>query len=94
MIERTEKRQDRSVYNAVIFKSISIIDGKHATLQKNAIPGVLSKALGVSFDTNIGHDYLEQVDERYDYYHEQEERIPFDLDNFNKITKVVYQTKL
>ena len=41
----------------------------------------------VSFDTNIGHDYLEQVDERYDFYHEQEERIPFDLDNFNKITK-------
>ena len=48
---------------------------------------MLSKALGVSFDTNIGHDYLEQVDERYDYYHEQEERIPFDLDVFNKITK-------
>ena len=68
-------------------ESISIIDGKHATLQKNAIPDVLSKALGVSFDTNIGHDYLEQVDERYDYYHEQEERIPFDLENFNKITK-------
>jgi len=87
LIERTEKWcQDRSVYNAVM-ESISIIDGKHATLQKNAIPGVLSKALGVSFDTNIGHDYLEQVDERYDYYHEQEERIPFDLDNFNKITK-------
>ena len=87
LIERTEKWcQDRSVYNAVM-ESISIIDGKHATLKKNAIPDVLSKALGVSFDTNIGHDYLEQVDERYDYYHEQEERIPFDLDVFNKITK-------
>ena len=87
LVERTEKWcQDRSVYNAVM-ESISIIDGKHATLQKNAIPDVLSKALGVSFDTNIGHDYLEQVDERYDYYHEQEERIPFDLENFNKITK-------
>ena len=87
LIERTEKWcQDRSVYNAVM-ESISIIDGKHATLKKNAIPDVLSKALGVSFDTNIGHDYLEQVDERYDSYHEQEERIPFDLDNFNKITK-------
>ena len=86
LIERTEKWcQDRSVYNAVM-ESISIIDGKHATLKKNAIPDVLSKALGVSFDTNIGHDYLEQVDERYDFYHEQEERIPFDLDNFNKIT--------
>ena len=87
LIERTEKWcQDRSVYNAVM-ESISIIDGKHATLKKNAIPDVLSKALGVSFDTNIGHDYLEQVDERYDFYHEQEERIPFDLDNFNKITE-------
>ena len=87
LVERTEKWcQDRSVYNAVM-ESISIIDGKHATLQKNAIPDVLSKALGVSFDTNIGHDYLEQVDVRYDYYHEQEERIPFDLENFNKITK-------
>ena len=87
LIERTEKWcQDRSVYNAVM-ESITIIDGKHATLKKNAIPDVLSKALGVSFDTNIGHDYLEQVDERYDYYHEQEERIPFDLDVFNKITK-------
>ena len=87
LVERTEKWcQDRSVYNAVM-ESISIIDGKHATLQKNAIPDVLSKALGVSFDTQIGHDYLEQVDERYDFYHVQEERIPFDLDNFNKITK-------
>ena len=87
LIERTEKWcQDRAVYNAVM-GSINIIDGKHATLQKNAIPDVLSKALGVSFDTNIGHDYLENVDGRYDFYHEQEERIPFDLDYFNQITK-------
>ena len=87
LIERTEKWcQDRAVFNAVM-ESISIIDGKHATLQKNAIPDVLSKALGVTFDTNIGHDYLENVDERFAFYHEQEERIPFDLDIFNKITK-------
>ena len=87
LIERTEKWcQDRAVFNAVM-ESISIIDGKHATLQKNAIPDVLSKALGVTFDTNIGHDYLENVDSRYDFYHEQEERVPFDLDFFNKITK-------
>ena len=87
LIERTEKWcQDRAVFNAVM-ESISIIDGKHATMQKNAIPDVLSKALGVSFDTNIGHDYLENVDGRYDFYHEQEERIPFDLDYFNQITK-------
>jgi len=68
-------------------ESISIIDGKHATLQKNGIPDILSKALGVSFDTNIGHDYLEDVERRYAFYHEQEERVPFDLDLFNKITK-------
>jgi len=87
LIERTEKWcQDRAVFNAVM-ESISIIDGKHATLQKNAIPDVLSKALGITFDTNIGHDYIENVDSRYDFYHEQEERIPFDLDYFNSITK-------
>ena len=89
LVERTEKWcQDRAVFNAVM-ESISIIDGKHATLQKNAIPDVLSKALGVTFDSNIGHDYLENVDSRYDFYREQEqeERIPFDLDFFNKITK-------
>lgn len=87
LIERTEKWcQDRAVFNAVM-ESISIIDGKHATLQKNAIPDVLSKALGVTFDTNIGHDYLENVNERFDFYHQQEERIPFDLDFFNRITK-------
>ena len=87
LVERTEKWcQDRAVYNAVM-ESISIIDGKHATMQKNAITDVLSKALGVTFDTNIGHDYLHDVEQRYDFYHEQEERIPFDLDYFNQITK-------
>jgi replicative DNA helicase len=87
LVDSTEKWcQDRAVYNAVM-ESISIIDGKHATLQKQAIPDVLSKALGVTFDTNIGHDYLENIDERYEFYHKQEDRIPFDLDYFNKITK-------
>lgn len=87
LIDRTEKWcQDRAVYNAVM-ESITVIDGKHQTLTKNAIPDILSKALSVSFDTNIGHDYLENVDKRYEFYHEQEERIPFDLDYFNQITK-------
>jgi replicative DNA helicase len=87
LIDRTEKWcQDRAVYNAVM-ESITVIDGKHQTLTKNAIPDILSKALSVTFDTNIGHDYLENVDKRYDFYHEQEERIPFDLDYFNQITK-------
>ena len=87
LIDRTEKWcQDRAVYNAIM-ESIQVIDGKHQTLTKNALPDILSKALGVTFDTNIGHDYLENVDERFDFYHLQEERIPFDLDMFNQITK-------
>ena len=87
LTERTEKWcQDRAVFNAVM-ESISIIDGKHQELSKNAIPEVLSKALSVSFDTNIGHDYLESVDERWDFYHTDEERLPWDLDYFNRITK-------
>lgn len=87
LVDRTEKWcQDRAVYNAIM-ESIQVIDGKHQTLAKNAIPDILSKALSVTFDTNIGHDYLENVDGRYDFYHEQEERVPFDLDYFNRITK-------
>ena len=87
LLDQTEKWcQDRAVFNAVM-ESISIIDGKHETLQKNALPDILSKALGVTFDNNVGHDYLENVDERYEFYHRQEDRIPFDLEYFNKITK-------
>lgn len=87
LLDTTEKWcQDKAVYNAIM-ESITIIDGKHQTLTKNALPDVLTKALAVSFDTNIGHDYLENASERYDFYHEQEERIPFDLEYFNKITK-------
>ena len=78
--------QDRALYNAVM-ESISIIDGKHQSLTKNALPDILTKALGVSFDTNIGHDYIENFEERYEFYHRDEERLPFDLDYFNKITK-------
>jgi len=78
--------QDRALYNAVM-ESINIIDGKHKTLTKNALPDILSKALGVSFDRNIGHDYIENFGERWDFYHRDEERLEFDLDYFNKITK-------
>ena len=85
--DTTEKWcQDRAIHNAIM-ESISIIDGKHKNLTKNALPDLLSKALAVSFDTNIGHDYIENVNERYQFYHEAEERIPFDLEYFNKITK-------
>ena len=87
LLDTTEKWcQDRAVYNAIM-ESITIIDGKHQNLTKNALPDILTKALAVSFDTNIGHDYIENVSERYDFYHELEERIPFDLEYFNKITK-------
>ncbi len=87
LMDTTEKWcQDRAVYNAIM-ESISIIDGKHQNLTKNALPDILTKALAVSFDTNIGHDYLADVSNRYDFYHEQEERIPFDLEYFNRITK-------
>lgn len=87
LLDTTEKWcQDKAVYNAIM-ESIQIIDGKHQELSKNALPDILQKALAVSFDTNIGHDYIENVEQRYDFYHEQESRIPFDLDYFNKITK-------
>lgn len=85
--DATEKWcQDRAIYNAVM-ESISIIDGKHESLTKNALPDLLSKALGISFDTNVGHDYVENAEERFEFYHTEEDRIPFDLDYFNKITK-------
>ena len=87
LYDTTEKWcQDRAIYNAIM-ESISIIDGKHETLTKQALPSLLEGALSVSFDTNIGHDYIENVEERWDFYHSQEERIPFDLDYFNQITK-------
>jgi archaellum biogenesis ATPase FlaH len=87
LIDSTEKWcQDRAIYNAVM-ESISIIDGKHESLTKNALPELLSKALGISFDTNVGHDYVENAEQRFEFYHTEEDRIPFDLDYFNKITK-------
>jgi len=87
LLDSTEKWcQDRAIYNAVM-ESISIIDGKHESLTKNALPELLSKALGISFDANVGHDYVENAEERFDFYHTEEDRIPFDLDYFNKITK-------
>ena len=87
LYNRTEKWcQDRSLFNAVM-ESISIIDGKHPKLTKDALPDLLTKALSVTFDTNIGHDYLENISERYDFYHAQEEKIPFDIDLLNQITK-------
>lgn len=87
LIDRTEKFcQDQAIYNGVL-ESIAIIDGKSKSADKGAIPDILSKALSVSFDNNVGHDYLDNFEERYDFYHKVEEKIPFDLDYFNKITR-------
>jgi len=87
LLDTTEKWcQDRALYNAIM-EGISIIDGKHKTLTKNALPDILTQALGVTFDTNVGHDYLENVSERYDFYHTTEDKIPFDIDLLNEITK-------
>ena len=87
LLNNTEKWcQDRAIYNAIM-ESISIIDGKHEKLSKGALPDLLSKALGVAFDTNVGHDYIQNVEDRWEFYNKQEERIPFDLEYFNTITK-------
>jgi len=87
LVDKTESFvQEKAIYNAVL-GSISILDGKDKTQEKGAIPKILSDALAVSFDNSVGHDYLENSDERYEFYHRKEERIPFDLEYFNKITK-------
>ena len=87
LLDTTEKWcQDRAIYNAIM-ESISIIDGKHEELTKGALPDLLSKALGVAFDLKVGHDYVENADQRFEFYHTEEDRLPFDLEYFNTITK-------
>tara|TARA_B100000686_G_scaffold303435_1_gene340252 strand:- start:6202 stop:7593 length:1392 start_codon:yes stop_codon:yes gene_type:complete len=87
LLDTTERFcKDRAVYNAVL-KGIKIIDGKDKKHTPEAIPSILSDALAVSFDTHIGHDYLNQTDDRFEYYHKVEERLKFDLSYFNRITK-------
>ncbi len=87
LIKESEKWcRDRAVYNAIM-DSIQIIDGKNNDKTEGAIPEILSDALGVSFDQAIGHDYIDNSDQRFDFYNTKEDRIPFDLDYFNKITK-------
>jgi hypothetical protein len=87
LVDKTEKFcQDKAIYNAVR-ESILVLDGQHKDLDKGSIPELLSNALGVSFDQAIGHDFLEQPEDRFDFYHTKEDKIGFDLDLFNKITK-------
>jgi len=87
LTEQTEKFcQDKAIYNAIM-ESVSILDDKTSGKSKGEIPQMLADALGVSFDSNVGHDYLNDSSNRFDFYHKTESRIAFDLDIFNKITK-------
>ena len=87
LIEQSEKFcKDRAVYNAIL-NSIKIIEGRDKVHTQDAIPSILSEALGVCFDNHVGHDYIQDAQSRFDFYHKVEEKIPFDLEMFNKITK-------
>ena len=87
LMDTTEKWcQDRAIYLALM-ESIKIADGSDQKKSPDAIPSILSDALGVSFDNHIGHDYIDDYEERYESYHRVETKVPFDLDFFNKITK-------
>ena len=87
LVDTTEKFcKDKAIYNAIV-DGIRIIDGKDNKRTPDAIPEILTNALSVSFDNSVGHDYIEDAEKRFDYYHRIEERIPFDLEFFNKITK-------
>ena len=87
LLDITEKWcRDRAIYLALM-ESIHIADGEDDKKNRDAIPSILSDALAVSFDNNIGHDYILNSDERYEYYHRTEDKIPFDLEDFNKLTQ-------
>ena len=87
LTDTTEKFcKDRAIYNAVV-DGISIIEGRDSTRKPDALPSLLTDALSVSFDNRVGHDYIEDASDRFEYLHRKEERIPFDLEYFNKITK-------
>ena len=87
LVDATEKWcRDRAIYLALM-SSIKIADGQEENKGRDAIPHILSDALAVSFDNHVGHDYLEDYEARYESYHKKEEKIPFDLEFFDKITK-------
>lgn len=89
LVESTEKFvQERAVYNAIM-ESIQLLDTKNKDTKhdKGSIPQILTDALSISFDTNIGHDFIQNWDARYDYYHQKVSRVPFDIEYLNKITK-------
>jgi len=87
LLDETEKYcKDKAIYNAIM-EGIQIIDGKNRDLGPDALPDLLSKALQVGFDNNVGHDYIQNADKRYEFYHRLEEKMPFDLAMFNEITE-------
>ena len=87
LVNTTEKWcKDRAIYNALL-QSIKIAEGADKNLSRDAIPSILQEALAVSFDEYIGHDYVDNAEQRYEYYHRDETKIPFDLEKFNLITK-------
>ena len=87
MLDSTEKWcKKQAIYNALM-ESIAIANGDSQVKTEDAIPSILSDALAVSFDSNVGHDYIENADERFEFYHRKEDKIPFDIELLNKITK-------
>ena len=87
LVDQTEKFcQDKAIYNAIM-QSIKVMEDKTGKLAKGSIPQLLSDALAVSFDTSIGHDFIEDAESRFEFYHRKEERLPFDIDYLNKITR-------
>ena len=87
LVDTTEKWcQERAIYLSLM-ESVKIADGQDSKRDKGAIPQILSEALGVSFNQSVGHDYVTDAQSRYDFYHRKEDKIPFDLSLFNKITK-------
>ena len=93
LYKETEKFcKDKAIYNAIL-SSIAIIDGRDKAKSEDGIPQLLQDALGVCFDNNVGHDYIDNASQRYDFYHKVESKIPFDLDYFNKITNGGMPTK-
>ena len=87
LVSETEKFcQDKDLFNT-IRKAILVIDGEDKEMDKGSLPELLSNSLSISFDTSIGHDYLDDYDSRYDFYHKKEERLPFDIELMNKVTK-------
>ncbi len=87
LLNSTEKFcKDRAVQLAIM-ESLDILDGKRADVSEGSIPEILSKALSVSFDSNIGHDYIENAEERFNFYHKKEDKTPFDIEMLNTITK-------